>query len=123
MPEPDALEEIDRFPIEDRLARAERRDRPRVETGPRQERVAPANGPDLDPAGRPDAWPPCVKAEGVGDDEGVGRSRDRLRRRQAEIGQDRWRDRPDQLLLGLPNRLPRRPARRDAHPPLPFEAL
>src|SRR5712691_8615432 len=118
-PEPDALQKIDRFPIEHRLAQPERGDRPRVEPGPRQERIAPAKRPNLDPGRRPGARTSCVKAEGVGDDEGVGRHRDRLRRREAEIRQYRRRDRANQLPLGFA----RLSTRRDAHRPFPFETL
>src|SRR6266849_1694685 len=103
MPEPDALEEIDRFPIEHRLAPAER--------------------PDLYTRRRPGARAAGVKTEGVGDDEGVGRSGDRPWRRQTEFGQNRRRDRADQLLIGLTRRLTQLAARRDAHCPFPFEAL
>src|SRR6266851_6393321 len=123
MPEPDALEEIDRFPIEHRLAQPERGNRPRVEPGPRQERVAPAKRPDLYTRRRPGARAAGVKTEGVGDDEGVGRSGDRPWRRQTEFGQNRRRDRADQLLIGLTRRLAHLAARRDAHRPFPFEAL
>src|SRR4051812_19056481 len=95
------LEQIDRFPVEDRLAQAERCDRPGVEAGPGQERVAPTEGPDLDPRGRRGARAPGVKAEGVGDDERVRRGRDLAGRRQPEFGERIRSDRAHQPRLRL----------------------
>src|SRR5260370_24883292 len=85
MAEPEAFEQIDRFPIEDRLAQPERGDRPRVEPGPRQERDAPAERPDLDPGGRPDAQAPCMKPQSVGDDQPICGVPDSLRGAQAAL--------------------------------------
>ena len=117
--EPEPGEQVDRFPIEDRFAQTERRDRPRVEPGPGEERVAAAHCPDLDAGGRPRARAARMKPERVGDDERVGRNRDRPRRRQAERGKRFGRDRAHQ-----PVRVLRRPAAgRDRHPPLPIEPL
>src|SRR6202158_2869047 len=49
MPEPESFEEVHRFPIQVRLAQAERRDRPRVEPGPGPKRGGAAARPGLRP--------------------------------------------------------------------------
>src|SRR3954454_23309354 len=77
--EPEPREKIDRLPVKNRFAQPKCRDRPRVEPGPRQERIAASHCPDLDTGGRLRARAACVKPECVGDDERVGRYRDRLR--------------------------------------------
>ena len=122
-PETEAFQEVDGLPVQERLAQPERVDRPRVEPGPRQERVAPAKGPDLDAGRRLRARPAGVEAEGVGDDQRVGRRRDMQRLGQPEFGQLGRRDRPGQALLRLAVGVMRLPARPDAHPPLPQETL
>src|SRR5436190_17902467 len=113
MPESEVLEEVHRLPIHIRLAQAERRDRPRVEPGPWQERVAPAKCPYFDTGRRLCARSAGMEAEGVGNDERIGRGRDQLRLRQPEFAELIARDRPHQL----PLRLVRSLARADADPP------
>src|SRR4051794_16993384 len=92
---------------------------PGVETGPGHKRAAPAIGPDLDALRPADTGPARMEAEGVGDDEGIGRHRENSRLGQAQprqlAGIDAERALP---IFGI-----RRAGGGKAHPPLPGEAL
>ena len=62
-------------------------ERERVEAGPREERAAPAVGPDLGANGRAARQAAGVEAVGVGDDQRVGGNGEANRLRQPERGE------------------------------------
>src|SRR5258708_31966630 len=69
------LEPVAELPAEETAA-GQRAAGPRIPRRPWQKRAAPAIGPDLDPQRAPGPGAPRMKAECVGDDQGVGRPRE-----------------------------------------------
>src|SRR3977135_3299763 len=57
---------------------------PPIEARPRHKRAAPPIGPDLDPHRAPGTWAARMKAEGVGDNQRVGRHCEGARLREIE---------------------------------------
>ena len=79
---PRALQRVARLPDERNAPLGDAGDAAEIEARPRQERVAPPVGPDLDAHRRARREAARVEADGVGDDQRVGGHREGARRAQ-----------------------------------------